>query len=119
MRRAALIIIDIAAALSLLVCIAAVFFWVNGKSETHILVRESTGSYQTIAVSRGELSVFDQRGVGSVFEPWPERTHWQCHSREPEDFCATTAILVPNAHAPAAGFFFWRFSWSGNTKTWV
>jgi hypothetical protein len=119
MKRAALIMIDIAAALSLLLCIAAVFFWVKGESAAHVLVRESTGSYQAIAVSRGELSVFDQRGVGSEFEPWPEQTHWQWYSHEPEDLCATTTLLVPNARAPAAGFFFWRFSWSGYTKTWV
>jgi hypothetical protein len=119
-KRSGLIMIDVAAVLSLLLCIAALVFWVKGKSAAQVVVRESARSYQIITVSRGELSVFYERGIGwAVLEPRADTTYWQWFSHEAEDLCAATAILGPSARAPAAGFFFWRLHWGGNIKTWV
>lgn len=55
MKRAALILFHLAAALSLLLCVAAIGLWRWGRSAEFVVARMTPMSLQTLSVSRGEL----------------------------------------------------------------
>jgi hypothetical protein len=104
-RRAALIFFHIAAALSLLLCLAAVGVWGWGRSATVEATRGTAQSLQSLAVSRGEFRVWSlQDDVAGLPQPAqvPSKLSWQTY--QDSDFLADAGVFS-DTHPPVAGLF--------------
>jgi hypothetical protein len=110
MKRAALILFHVAAALSLLLCLAGVGVWVWGHWAMLDIARRTPLSVRDLGVSQGELSVAVSRSLNPR-GPFPDSVlGWSCRTYPCADFLANAPTIFPDAHRPVAGFFFgyWR-----------
>src|SRR5712675_2189593 len=99
---------------SLLLCVAAIGFWVRSYFAFDIATRSSFQKYHVIGTSRGELylysEVFDtDHVVGSGFE-----THWRVRTLHVRDILKEMASRqIHKAYGPAAGFYWGHSSLIG------
>jgi hypothetical protein len=70
-RRAGLIFFHLAAALSLLLCLAAVGAWGWGRSGMWEVTRTAPLSFQSLTVTRGELRVAAAQNLNPL-DPYPD-----------------------------------------------
>jgi hypothetical protein len=105
MRRAALILFHVAAALSLLLCVAVIGLWGWGWSSTVEVARLMPQSIYSLSMSGDELSA----RVTHRFDPSyrnPEiALGWTGRTKREFDYLAEAQNSFPTARPPFAGFF--------------
>ena len=102
MRRAALILFHLAAALSLLLCLAAVGAWGWGQLRTLAVTDTKLQSVYRLATSRGELCLWARHRFNT--RPHYQVLGWAATIYPASDLIAGTPYLFPNP-IPCAGFF--------------
>lgn len=104
MKRAALILFHLAAALSLLLCVAAIGLWWWGRSAELWVARVTPLSRQSLAVRDGELNVWASRTLNPLDRNADIVLGWTCGTSlgylRPYDWA-----YFPKTHPPVAGFF--------------
>jgi hypothetical protein len=106
-RRAALILFHMAAALSLLLCLAVIGLWGWGRSPTGRLVVQRVTPWSMCGVSasrRGELHL--ERWRQYTTYPLPDgMLGWSCKTLPDDDHLALLPKFFPESRPPVAGFF--------------
>jgi 4-amino-4-deoxy-L-arabinose transferase-like glycosyltransferase len=105
-RRLALILFHVAAALSLLLCLAAVGLWWLGRSAKGVLAiqRVTQWSVYGVSASRGELHLETQH----LYTTYPHQDSmlgWGCQTLPDQDCLALLPRFFPDSRPPVAGFF--------------
>jgi len=103
-RRFTLVSLELCAAFSLCLALAALVFWIWGQYSVGWLSFNSGNIDRTIGVSRGEFYV-------TIIHADPSQTNrqgWYTAVDDPIDLLAAAPVLFPAAHPPVAGFFFGR-----------
>jgi hypothetical protein len=104
-RRAGLIFFHLAAALSLLLCLAAVGVWGWGRSGMWEVTRTAPLSFQSLTVTRGELRVAAAQNLNPL-DPYPDEARgWTWRTYPDQDLLAVVPFEFPDARPPLAGFF--------------
>jgi hypothetical protein len=114
-RRKIRVLLNAAAALSLLLGTAAIVLWILGYSKSYWAGRLSPPTLYEIGVSRGELYVHADR------TPRPFRTpaHWLWQTGPAVDILKEFAESASHEHGPTAGFFYHHFDAYGESETWL
>jgi hypothetical protein len=107
-RRIARILFNLAAAVSLLICVGAAMLWILSYSSLRRVSRYTTDTTLAVAISRGELALegdWVQRDDTSLELG---QGHWVNWTLGPRDLLDVAPTGDPDGHRPAAGFFFGR-----------
>jgi hypothetical protein len=107
-RRPILILFRLAAALSLLLCLATIGLWCWGHWSVVRVKRVTPMSNHSLAVSRDEFLLFEDRATLPVFRN-PPNYGWTCETLpDAEDFLALAPQVFPKSHRPTMGVFVGR-----------
>jgi hypothetical protein len=104
-KRLALILFRVAAALSLLLCLAAAGAWVWGRTHTLFVARRLPQSAYLLTVSRGECQLGEYHVSGSINFSSSDSADWICKTFPDRDLLSDDSKTLPSDHPPAAGFF--------------
>jgi hypothetical protein len=104
-RRAALILFHVAAALSLLLCVAAIALWAWGHWAEVWVARTTPLSRQALTVSRGELRMAASHMLNALDRHPDSMLGWRFRTYPDSDLLADVPKLYPNARPPMAGSF--------------
>jgi hypothetical protein len=120
MRRTALILFHLTAALSLLVCVAAIGVWAWGCSEglKVEVSRANPLSEQSMTVSRGELRIIFFDRFNPLGPDWNFMLGWACFAAPDIDLVAV-ASGIRNAPPSVAGFFVGHVENFDSKATWI
>jgi len=112
-RRVIRILLNAAAALSLLLCAGAVVFWVLGQSNSYWAGLRRPLTYHEIGVSRSELYLHARRTTRPNYGDSRAPPLWLCQTGPVLDFVKEMADV---GHAPVAGFFCYYFDAYGDSE---
>jgi hypothetical protein len=104
-RRTALILFNTTAALSLLLCLAAILLWPLSYKTLHGATRRVHDGTDTVGISRGELGVWIIRHWGPFIPFNPPDNQWHGWADNPRDLSEMSLSFSPDARSPVAGFF--------------
>ncbi|MDB5324323.1 MAG: hypothetical protein JWN40_5954 [Phycisphaerales bacterium] len=119
MKRAALILFHMAAALSLVLFLAAIGAWWWGRSAELEVMRRTQQSSHFLTVSRGELRLVAFHRLNLLPPRPPRMLGWTCDVSSAFDPRADARGLFPKARPPVAGFFFGRLKTEDDDLTWI
>jgi hypothetical protein len=119
MRRVVVILFSVWAAVALELFLAAGASWAWGYWTMHGVERSGPWLRYSVTVSRGELHLSVSRARGGVSLPRYPATEWRWTAGPAQDFGRMTAVALPGARPPVAGFFFDRRVLNGVDDTYV
>ncbi|MDB5322010.1 MAG: hypothetical protein JWN40_3641 [Phycisphaerales bacterium] len=110
---------DVAAAGSLLLCVAVIVLWVLGRSANHEIGRMTPRAFDEIGVSSGELFAITYRELEGDVSVAAPAAPWQWQIGPAVDFGKLTALVIPDVPPPVAGFYFGRIVVRGGKTTMI
>jgi hypothetical protein len=117
-RRIRRILFLVAAAASLVLCVAAAALWARGYVALDAVKRRTTQGHHTAISSRGVLALTAEDATQHTAPPPGAPPRWGLEHADPIDLTDAAAEIDPARRPPVLGFYFGRWA-AADQPRWV